>query len=214
MVAKENWVKYPRTKHLPWSRGYSEDDIRLADISNFEGYEVVITEKMDGESCSIYRDGHHARSLDSGSHESRNWITRIWSQIRFDIPEAWRICGENLYAKHAIYYENLESYFYGFSIWNENNICLSYDETIEWFKLIGIAHVPVLYRGIFNEEEIKKIQLDTDIQEGYVVRKAHSFHYDDFSSSVAKWVRPKHVQPNTKFWFLQDITPNKLKNGE
>lgn len=210
-MSREHWVKYCRTKHLPWSQGYSEDDVRLADVSQFEGHEVIISEKLDGENTTIYNDGFHARSLDSKSHASRDWLASFWAQIRSDIPEGWRICGENLYAKHAIYYENLDSYFYGFSIWDENNICLSYDETIEWFKLIGITHVPVLYRGIFNEEKIKKIQLDTEKQEGYVIRKASAFSYDDFNSSVAKWVRPKHVQPNTKFWFLQEITPNKLK---
>lgn len=35
---------------------------------------VVITEKMDGENTTLYRDGLHARSLDSRHHPSRNWV--------------------------------------------------------------------------------------------------------------------------------------------
>ena len=42
-------VKYPRTWHLPWSEGKTKDDRTLSDCKQFEGREVVVTEKMDGE---------------------------------------------------------------------------------------------------------------------------------------------------------------------
>ena len=84
--------KYPRTIHLPWSPGVSSDDIRIFDMSHFEGHEVVVTEKMDGENTSIYRDGTHARSIGSRHHLSRDWVKALQGQISYDIPADWRLC--------------------------------------------------------------------------------------------------------------------------
>ena len=65
-------VKYPRTAHLPWSPGATADDIYQGKLSSFEGKYVVVTEKMDGENTTLYRDYMHARSVDSRFHPSRN----------------------------------------------------------------------------------------------------------------------------------------------
>lgn len=67
-------VKYPKTMHLPWSRSYTDDDKILRNTDHFAGREVVITEKMDGENTTMYRDFMHARSLDSKDHTSRHYV--------------------------------------------------------------------------------------------------------------------------------------------
>lgn len=115
------YVKYPRTNHVPWSPGMNDDDRMHENMNHFSGKVVVVTEKMDGENTTMYSDYIHARSIDGRNHPSRNWVKNYWSTISQDIPEHWRICGENLYAEHSISYDNLETYFYGFSIWNEKN---------------------------------------------------------------------------------------------
>lgn len=201
--------KYPRTYHLPNSEGFTSDDKVLKSVEHFYGKEIVMTEKRDGENSTISRDYTHARSLDSVDHPSRHWLKGMWSTIRFDIPEGWRICGENLYAKHSVYYNNLTTYFEVFSIWNENNICLSFDETLEWCNLLNLTHVPVLYRGIFDEDFLKNYKINPEKQEGYVIRLASEFKYEDFSKSVAKWVRKGHVQTESH-WMYNKIEPNKL----
>jgi len=43
--------KFPRIYHVPWSPNLQNDDRRHPDMSIFEGREVVVTEKMDGENC-------------------------------------------------------------------------------------------------------------------------------------------------------------------
>jgi uncharacterized protein YbdZ (MbtH family) len=165
--------KYPRTPHLPWSDGVNDDDRVIGSLSSFEGKRVIVTEKMDGENTTLYRNYTHARSVDGRNHPTRNWVKQFWSGISNNIPEGWRVCGENLYAKHSIHYTNLSTYFMGFSLWNEQNVCLGWDETLEWFALIGITPVPVLYDGIFNERTIKKLwdEKDWANREGYVVRR-------------------------------------------
>ena len=86
---------------------------------------------MDGENTSLYQNAYHARSVESRGHPSRSRVKSFHAQIQGDIPSGWRICGENLYATHSIKYENLKSYFLGFSVWNEQNMCLSWEETTE-----------------------------------------------------------------------------------
>ena len=206
-------VKYPRTTHVPWSPGMNEDDRILSSMEHFIGKEVVVTEKMDGENTTFYSDYTHARSLDGRNHPSRNWVKNFWSGIAADIPDRWRVCGENLFAKHSIQYDDLTSFFYGFSIWNERNICLPWDETLEWFKLLGIQPVPVLYQGIYNETLIKKIMTQQywEKNEGYVIRLEHEFSFADFKKSVAKCVRKGHIQTTKHWMYGQQMELNSIK---
>lgn len=205
-----HYVKYPRTHHVPWSPGMNSDDRMLPDMSLYHGKRVVVTEKMDGENTTMYADHIHARSIDSGGHPSRNWVKNYWSQICGDIPEGWRICGENLFAEHSIHYDQLESYFLGFSIWDNMNNCLSWDYTLEWFTLMGIKHVPVLYDGVYDEKLIKSLWNDKqwNTNEGYIIRLADGFNYKDFRHSIAKFVRKGHVQTNKHWMHGQRVIPN------
>ena len=207
-----NFIKYPRTPHLPWSLGRTSDDKVLSSIDHLLGENVVVTEKMDGENTSIYRNGLHARSLDSKRHESRDRVQALWGEIGHNIPDNWRICGENLFARHSIHYQNLSDYFLAFSIWNENNVCLSWPETLEYCALIGIHAVPVLYSGPFDEKLLQALSKSLDLNsiEGYVVRLEKSFKYEDFSTSVAKFVRENHVQTD-KHWMHSRIEKNILR---
>lgn len=216
-----NYFKYSRTYHLPWSLGSTSDDRILSDVKHFEGQEVVVSSKLDGENSSLYRDHIHARSLDSKHHPSRTWIKALHGQICQDIPIGWRITGENLFATHSIHYRNLESYFYVFGIYNDKNLCLSWDETVEWTTMLGLITVPVLYRGLWDEKAVKacwtgeSVASPGDPQEGYVVRIAGSFPYEVqdeglFSKFTAKFVRENHVQTNSH-WLEQAVKPNLLR---
>lgn len=192
------YVKYGRTFHLPWSPGAHDDDKTLRDVSQFEGRRVVVTKKMDGENTTAYSDGHvHARSIDSRGGEDRAWVKQfLVNNVCFNLPDGWRVCGENLWAEHSIHYDNLPSYFLGFSIWNERNVCLNWEDTLEWFQLLGITPVPVMYDGEFDPALIRRIEshMDFSKDEGYVIRVADSFKYGEFKSSIAKFVRANHVQ--------------------
>ncbi len=213
-------VKYPRTYHLPWSPGMNRDDRMMEDTSVFEGQEVMICEKLDGENTSWYNTGMHARSLDTDSHPSRNWVKNLWAQHAYNIPDNWRVCGENMYAKHAIHYTNennnaLSTYFYMFSIWNDKNMCLSWQETEEWAELLGLTLVPVFYKGIWDMDVInelnKRMETNPNTIEGYVVRLSREYHYSEFRRICGKYVRKNHVQNNHGHWSSQKIIKNELK---
>lgn len=210
-------IKYPKTMHLPWSRGYTDDDKILRNTDHFTGQEVVITEKMDGENTTMYPDFIHARSLDSKDHPSRHYVKTLHGGIKFLIPKGYRLCGENVYAKHSLSYAALPAYYMLFSVWNELNVCLSWDETEEWAQRLGLVTVPVLYRGIWDEDAAKACYTKQSCcggeQEGYVVRLASAFAYDDFKRSVAKFVRKNHVQTD-EHWLSKPIEPNQLAAPE
>lgn len=212
IVSYVKYYKYPRTFHLPFSLGLINDDRRIENLNAFIGQRVIVTEKMDGESTSLYPDHLHARSLDSKHHPSRNWIKKFHGIIRSNIPDGYRLCGENLFAIHSIFYDTLPSYFLLFSIWDGDK-CLSWEQTVEYAELLNIRLVPVLYDGIWDEDKIKACWTGVSKygpeQEGSVVRLASSFMFDDFEKSVTKFVRKGHVQ-TSEHWLNQIVIPNRL----
>ena len=208
-----NRVRHARTYHLPWSPGVHDDDQVMPGIERFVGQRVIVSEKMDGEQTTMYRDFIHARSLDSRHHPSRDWVKGLWGRIGHDIPPDWRICVENLYAKHSIGYDNLVSYAYGFGVWNAHNECLPWDETKEWLELMGIAPCPVLYDGVFDAAVIQALydeRRDWASREGYVMRIADGFSYGRSRRCVGKYVRRGHIQTTAHWMHGRAIEPNKL----
>ncbi|MFC4499380.1 MULTISPECIES: RNA ligase family protein [Streptomyces] len=202
-------TSYPRTPHLPWSPGASADDVRAGDLSGFVGREVVVTEKLDGENTTLYADGLHARSVDSAHHPSRTWVKALHGRVGVRIPAGWRVCGENVYARHSIPYDALESYFYGFSVWDERGRCLGWDATVSFLRGLGVPVPPVLWRGVFDERALRRLRVETGRREGYVVRTVEGFARDEFAGRIAKWVRPGHVTTGTH-WMHAAVVENGL----
>lgn len=207
-----NPIKYHRSYHVPWSKGTTSDDKLLTNLNHFENLEIVMSEKMDGENTSIYTKHSHARSCTSSYHPSRNHIKQLQAQLANDIPDNLKLIGENLFAKHSIFYDNLEAYFLLFAVQNENGLILSWDETLEWAELLNLKTVPVLYRGKFDLDFVMNFHktLDTEKQEGFVIRLADSYHIDNSNISLAKWVRENHVQ-TTEHWSSQAMIQNQLR---
>lgn len=203
--------KYPRTYHLPFSEGCTSDDKKLLTDAHFDKVEVVVTEKMDGENITIYRDGFHARSLDSKHKEYHSWLIREMQKFAYNIPEGYRICGEYLFAQHSIPYDSLPSYFLVFSVW-DGDTCLSWDDTEIICEELGLQTVPVLWRTQYNTTEIKALAEKVTARggEGIVVRYAGEFKYDEFDKNLAKYVRKNHVQTD-KHWSFSEIVKNGLK---
>lgn len=211
------YVKYPRTWHLPWSPGKTKDDRVIPSLEGFEGQEVVVTLKADGENTTMYNDYIHARSTADKKHWSKDWIKNFHGKIAHEIPADWRIIVENLYAEHSIYYQNLLSYCYGIAIWDENNRCLSWDQTTQFFEMLGITPVPVIYRGPWMESIMRSLHKpvrDGDECEGYVVRVAGDFHFGEFSKSVAKFVRSGHVSESDHWFYGKAGRKNELAKKE
>jgi spore coat polysaccharide biosynthesis protein SpsF (cytidylyltransferase family) len=117
-----------------------------------------------------------------------------------------------MYATHSIHYENLKSYFYGFSVWDEYNVALSTEEQWHFFHDLGIVQPETFYKGIFDVKVLEDLakSLDPETQEGFVVRVTSEIPFNDFHKLVAKWVRKGHVQTNSH-WMSQRVVPNIVK---
>lgn len=213
----EDYFKYPRTFHLPYSETITDDDKRLkADDHFYEMSEVVVSEKMDGQNQTIYSDGYyHARSIDGHGKKWDNWLKQYIQSWHYNIPNGWRVCGECLFAKHSIDYHfpNDGHLFQVFSIYDDRNVCLSYEQTWMWCDLLGLKEVPIIYVGKYDKNKILKRfneykSLQEHEVEGFVIRNIDEFKYEDFSKNVGKYVRANHVQIDehwTKNW-----KPNKV----
>lgn len=214
--------KYPSTPYLSWSPEKHRDDRYHPDENHFEGRDVVITEKMDGENLNIYSDGSwHARSIDTPYHPTREWAGRVAGEVGYKLPDGWKLCAENLYGKHSIKYTDLRSYVQVYGIVNGENKILSWEDVVMWCELLDLNHTPVLYKGKVEfrsgnpvlyakfknrrERGVKLINLEelteNDINrkagrnaEGYVMRVQKEFPVEQFEYNTGKWVRPNHVQ--------------------
>lgn len=209
----QSLLKYPRTYHLPNSLSLQNDDRRLPSMAGLRGRTVRATEKMDGEGATLARERTYPRSPDGRPHPSRNWIKARHARIAHDIPEAWRISCEYMYALHSIAYtrENgnaLRSYLYGFGVWNEDNVLMGIHEQDEVFAMLDIEPAPILYEGPYHDGLVEELAagIDPTRQEGFVLRDAGPIPYPSgqgdtgrfFSARpespvLAKWVRAKHV---------------------
>lgn len=198
-------MKYPKTSHVPWSENISDDD-KIHKAMYFD--DVVVTIKLDGECTGMTKDIIHARSLDSKDHPSRHWVKQLHNKIKHEIPDNWKIFGENLYAKHSIFYDSLESYFYVFHIL-ENNIFLSWNDVRNYCQLLNLTLVPVIYEGKYNEELIKSLYPMKNEQEGYVIRNKSSFSYVEFNKNMAKFVRKNHIKTSSH-WMREKMVVNQL----
>ena len=212
-----DYVKYQRTYHLPTSPNLQNDDRQHKDVHTLFQEPIIASIKMDGECSTLYSDYNHARSIDSKHHESRSWLKSLHGRIAHEIPDGWRICGENLFAKHSIHYHHLKDFFYVFSIWDEKNEALSWDDTLDYCDILGLHTVPVFHTGISCEglvqEAFDKYRLTCpDTVEGYVVRRRGRIPYQMFRKHTAKYVRAGHVTTD-KFWMTQPVVPNVLEKS-
>ena len=214
------YVKYPRTYHAPWSPDVSKDDRIHSSMLQFLDRPLVFTIKFDGENANLYHDHYHARSMSSGPHESRDWLKAFHAKIAHEIPDNWRLCGENLYASHSISYKHLKSYFYLISIWDETNTALNWEDTLGYADILNLQVVPYVYiPKIGTIEELKSLaekefenycKTSQDEVEGYVLRIADKIPYREYRKYTAKVVRKGHVQTDAH-WLTQKVIPNGLE---
>lgn len=207
-------MKYPKTLHLPWSPGITNADKIAPSIDHLINKNIVLLEKLDGENTSMYHDKIHARSEDSENHDSRNWVKGFWGKIRHLIPKDVQIVGENMYAKHSIYYNKLSNYFYGFAAIKGNEF-LGWVDTVRLFDKIGIEPVPTLSFGPLTVDYIRRLLLNPKFKpsfseeiEGYILRPIENFSVTEFDKYVLKYVRKNHVQTDIhwkKCWIKNEL---------
>ena len=211
--------KYPRTYHFSFSPEVHSDDKVQYDISNLIGKEIVVLFKLDGGNTTLKKGGPFARSHGQKTLcETFDYIKSMHqSRIEWDM-RGLNFHGENMFAKHSIFYSKLEDYFYLFGVSNDESF-FGWDDVLDEAKRMNFKVVPEVFRGVVSsEKELQEIiesamtlncPLGGDDVEGFVVRVVDSFKKDEFSNNVVKYVRKGHVQTD-EHWSKNWIQ-NKLK---
>lgn len=210
----ENSKKYPRTYHLPFSPGATNDDKIMDSYDHFHDQEIVISQKFDGSNVCLEREHCFARTHSGPpTHASFDMFKSLHAGIKSMIPESFQIFGEWLYAKHSIHYHDLPGYLMIFGI-RYNDVWLSWEETELWAEELGISTVTVEFIGKTNDLEslINKLMKEESLygeKEGMVVRFSREFNDENFSTHCSKYVREHHIQ-TSDHWKDQEIVKNGL----
>jgi hypothetical protein len=214
-------AKYPRTSHLPFSPGGTNDDRRLESLDHFMLEPLVVTEKLDGSNLCMTHDDLFARShAGPPSHPSFDQAKAIHAQVKWNIPHGVSIFGEWCYAVHSIEYQSLPAHFMVFGIRNDvSGIWLSWESVEAQAKLLNLNTVPVLHRFDTEiprefQETVERIAAEPSVygatREGVVVRFEREFLDSLFHVRCAKWVRANHVQTDDH-WKHQEIRKQRLQ---
>ena len=216
--------KYPRTLHLPFSPEVHSDDkvINFKDLNNLLNKEYVVLEKMDGQNnClkGLDTNTNNYGGVFARTHTQEtqlawdSYLINWYHQNKYNLKDDNWYFIENLFAKHSIVYENLDTYMFLFNVYNnKTNIMLSWNKIEEEAKRLNLRTPEVIktckfnniseIQKLLNEEILKPSRYGKD-REGFVLRPMDSFNIQDFSKCVVKYVRKGHVQTDehwTKNW--------------
>jgi hypothetical protein len=216
-------AKYPRSFPLPWSPGGTSDDKTLHDIEGLVGVEIVVTEKCDGSNLTYTNKNVFSRSHSGPpSHKSFDLAKATHAAIGHLLSENTSVFCEYCYAVHSIAYEGLPDYSLVFGVRDDaKDLWWDWDMVVAQAEDLGLPTVPVLFRGVVPSAEAL-LDLTVDLasypsrfggpREGVVVRRAAEFSGEQFSKSLAKWVRKDHVT-TSEHWMHQSVRPQKLGNS-
>lgn len=97
---------------------------------------------------------------------------------------------------------------------DSRNYFLSVADTDLFAEEFGFARPTLLYQGEFNRDILNTIHQETlngSECEGYVVRNALSFPFEDWENETGKFVREGHVAENEEHWMHKEIIKNSLQ---
>lgn len=232
-------IKYPSSRHLPWSHERDGDDTAHEELSWLVDMPFVTTVKMDGGNAMLVKDTEEPVRARNGRHADREHFDMCkqmyWEKNLYEIiPPHLQVFGEWLYAKHSIHYgcdcdeecedvgPPLRGYFQVFGAFDTRyNLWLSVAETREIADNLGLPMVPPAGLGLSsriyeNEQELWSYLYDLSQRvveqghEGIVVRSAYPFHYGQLEQRLGKYVRPGHVKDGAKHWSKRPLVQNKL----
>lgn len=202
--------KYPRTPHLPWSPGGTNDDRRLSSVDHLLGRELVVTEKLDGSNLCMTQDAVYARSHAAAPrHPSFDAAKALHATIKDGIDPGLSVFGEWCFAVHSICYERVPAPpFFVFAVRDDvTGVWWGWEEVVLQAEILGLPVPPYVVRGglrlFVRAADLERFAGDVlpshrgqsvfgGEMEGFVVRL--SGPYDDLATSTAKWVRADHVQ--------------------
>lgn len=140
-------TKYPRSLHAQISLGSTSDDRFMPNgyVHALSNYDLIITEKLDGQNNCFNKNGVYARS--HATPTELPWdktMIELWKLIKHDLGNGdLELFGESMYAIHSIEYSKLEHHFYLFGV-RESGRWLSWEEVKFYASMFDFPTVPVI----------------------------------------------------------------------
>lgn len=239
---REN-IKYPSTRHLPWSHGRDKNDTAHETMDWAMEIPLVATLKMDGGNAMLVSDTENPVRARNGQHADKNHFDMCkqmyWENNLYEkIPDHLQIFGEWLYAKHSIHYgcdcdeecedigPALDDYFQVFGVYDTRyDLWLGWNETEQIAEQLGLTLVPPASAnyecGQFDNSTefwdffygLSKSAVRKG-HEGIVIRSAHPFHYGQIDERLGKYVRYNHVKEDEVHWSKRPTVPNQLSSSD
>lgn len=194
-------MKYPKTLHLPDSPSRKESAF-FTPYKNFEGTDLIITEKLDGANVGLSRRRLFSRSGETPKHSSFDRLKALHAAIRWRLPANITYYGEWCEAIHHFKYTRMShdttGRFFVFAIYDSySEEFLSWSDTVYISKVMGLITVPPLafsneFKSFSDLRDSLYKFLDEPSalggeREGVVIRKVNAFPVREFQNSVAKY---------------------------
>jgi hypothetical protein len=160
--------KYPRTQHIEGSKlQIGDEDLQNVPFEEIKGKFLVIEEKMDGANSGISFTEKGDLLLQSRGH----YLTGGYRERHFNLFKTWAntfayqmwevvghhyiIYGEWMYAKHTLFYTDLNHYFLEFDIYDkQHDVFLSTAQRREILELMPfMKSVKILFEGCLENKE-------------------------------------------------------------
>lgn len=222
------FARFPRTPHLSWlGQGKPRDDKVMSEVERitFLAGEVVVEEKVDGANVGLalgpdgrVRVQNRGAFLGPGAHPQFEplwaWLSARETLIAGALGDALVLFGEWCYAVHSIRYDHLPDWLLGFDVFDRaSGRFWSTARRDGFFEQLGIAGVPRLARGRFNESSLVGLlaashsRLGAALGEGIYLRREDEFWLID----RAKLVRPEVARSMTDHWFHRPLQRNRVE---
>lgn len=223
---KDDFFKFPSTPHLATIAGADirgDKVLSESERDEFLQHHLVIEEKVDGANLGIsFNSEGNIQAQNRGAYlhlpgtgqwkKLGNWLTPRIDTLFEQLSNRYILFGEWCYAQHSVFYDRLPDWFLGFDIYDKQyGRFLSERERDALFEKIRIAQVPVITRGRFTYQEIKKLlsqsKLTSQSAEGIYLR----IDQNDWLTQRAKLVQPMFIQSVEQHWSRSVIKPNRLR---
>ena len=212
-------VKYPKTPYLNFSPGC--DDDRYIDTQELLGKPLAVTVKRDGSCVTLSREVCGARNGHTAEHPSFAPLKARHAAVKESIPKGVQVFGEWLYARHSIHYAGdlaLLDHLQVFAVYDQDQqLFYSQDDMLDLCRFLGLAAVDrlavVTYKAEWELVNGVTALAQAAIlrgEEGVVVKSMYPYHFGQFPTNVAKYVRENHVQ-TTDRWKQEAVIKNELR---
>lgn len=221
----EDFFKFPSTPHLTVLGGTvvrGDKVMSEQERHEFLQHELVVEEKTDGANLGISFDSSgNLRAQNRGAYlhppfsgqwkKLADWIAPKRDVLFDTLMDQFILFGEWCYAEHSILYDRLPDWFLGFDIFDKNNKkFLSCQRRDDLLRSVGIAGAPVLKRGRFSLEELKRLLTKSRFSERPAEGLYLRFDEGNWLGGRAKIVRPEFIQTGETHWSRKGIKPNRI----